>query len=354
MKSRQKQLFPVTAAIVVLAALGVISCTNSSNQKSSRELETNLVGWPQKIREIEYISSADSTAQSALFYAPNTKKPVPLLVALHTWSGNYLQGMSVPYAQWCIEKGWVFIHPSFRGPNRKPQATGSELVIADIIGAVDYAKTHANVDASRIYLVGLSGGGYTALLMAGRAPDVWAGVSAWVPIANLADWYSECRKLKCDHADDIVKSCGGPPGTSTAIDLEYRKRSPVTYLSSPLRGEPLMGQAVNLPLDINAGIRDGHHSGGVPISHSLRAFNLVASQKDRISEDDIKYFVEKAQVPPHLRKPLTDPTYGKKTPLFRRTSGNARITIFDGSHEIVYEAALSWLAKQQKQTSGAE
>jgi acetyl esterase/lipase len=330
----------VTAAIVVLAALGVISCTNSSNQKSSRELETNLAGWPQKIREIEYISSADSTAQPALFYAPNTKKPVPLLVALHTWSGNYLQGMSVPYAQWCIEKGWVFIHPNFRGPNRNPQATGSELVIDDILSAVDYAKTHANVDTSRICLVGLSGGGYTALLMAGRAPDVWAGVSAWVPIASLVDWYSECRKLKCDHADDIVKSCGGPPGTSTAIDLEYRERSPVTYLR----------EAVNLPLDINAGIRDGHHSGGVPISHSLMAFNLIASEKDRISEDDIKYFVEKAQVPPHLRRPLTDPTYGEKVPLFRRTSGNARITIFDGGHEIVYEAALSWLAKQQKQT----
>jgi len=337
MKLRQKQLFPVTTAVVVLAALGVISCANLSHQKS-RGLEVNLAGWPKKIREIEYISSADSTAQPALFYAPNTKRPVPLLVALHTWSGNYLQRMSVPYAQWCIEKGWVFIHPDFRGPNRNPQATGSELVIADILSAVDYAKTHANVDTSRIGLVGVSGGGYTALLMAGRAPDLWAGVSAWVPIANLADWYSECRKLKCDHADDIVKSCGGPPGTSTAINLEYRKRSPVTYLS----------EAVNLPLDINAGIRDGHHSGGVPISHSLRAFNLIAAEKDHISQDDIKYFVEKAQVPPHLKENFSDPTYGRKTPLFRRTSGNTRITIFDGGHEIIYEAALCWLAKQQK------
>jgi acetyl esterase/lipase len=212
------------------------------------------------------------------------------------------------------------------------------MVVADILGAVDYAKAHANVDSSRIHLIGASGGGYTSLLMAGRTPDLWAGVSAWVPITDLRDWYFECKKLKCDHADDIVKSCGGPPGTSAAIDLEYKKRAPSTYLR----------KAVNVPLDINAGITDGHHSGGVPISHSLRAFNLLVSEKDRISEEDIRYFAEEAQVPSHLKRKLSDPAYGEKAPLFRRTAASARITIFDGGHEIIYEAALTWLARQHK------
>ena len=338
MKSTRKELLLSTVA-AVLTTLELTSCTNLHRETYSRNHGKTVEGWPKQVNQIKYISSADSTTQPALFYALKTKKPTPLLVTLHTWSGNYLQKMSVPYAQWCIEKRWVFIHPNFRGPNRKPQATGSDLVVADIISAVDYAKTHANVDPSRIYLVGASGGGYTSLLMAGRTPNIWAGVSVWVPITNLTDWYFECRSLKCGHADDIAKSCGGSPGTSTAIDLQYKKRSPVTYLS----------EAVNLPLDINAGIKDGHHSGGVPISHSLRAFNLIALEKDRISQEDIKYFVEKAQVPPHLKKPLTDQTYKEKAPLFRRISGNARITIFDGGHEIVYEAALSWLAKQKKQ-----
>jgi len=335
MMQKSKKLAAVTV-IVVSAVLGAASCSNLYRHRAVSAEE-----WPQEINRIKYISSADSTAQPALFYAPKTKKPAPLLVALHTWSGNYLQRMSIPYAQWCIDKGWVFIHPNFRGPNRKPQATGSELVVADIISAVDYAKTHANVDSTRIYLIGASGGGYTALLMAGRAPDIWAGVSAWASITSLKDWYFECRSFKCSHADDIVKSCGGPPGTSPAIDLQYSKRSPITYLE----------KAVHPPLDINTGINDGHHSGGVSVSHSLRAFNLVALEKDRISEGDIKYFVEKAQVPPHLKKQLNDPTYGEKPPLFRRTSGRARVTIFNGGHEIVYGAALSWLAKQKKATS---
>ena len=297
--------------------------------------------WPEEVEEIKYHSDADSTMQPALFYASKTgSRAMPLLVALHTWSGGYRQKSSIPYAKWCIDKGWVFIHPHFRGPNRNKEATGSELVVSDIISAVNYARSNGNIDPNRIYLVGASGGGYTALLMAGRAPDLWAGVSAWVPISSLRDWYFECRKLKCGHADDIVKSCGGPPDTNTAIDLEYSKRSPVTYLK----------KAVGVRLDINAGIRDGHHSGGVPVNHSLRAFNLVAQVNDRISEAEIDYFVEKAQVPPHLKQELADTTYGKKRPLFRRSSETTRITIFDGGHEIIFDAALNWLSKQRKES----
>ena len=300
----------------------------------------DLQDWPTQVRQIEYTSSVDSTLQPALFYKPRTQKPTPLLVALHTWSGNYTQKMSIPYAEWCIENDWVFIHPDFRGPNKRPQATGSDMAIKDILSAVDYALASANVDSKRIYLVGCSGGGYAALLMAGRAPDIWAGVSAWVPISDLKAWYYECKQAGRGYVDDIVKSCSGTPGTNLAVNFEYKSRSPITYLNSKL----------NLPLDINAGIRDGH-TGSVPVSHSLKAFNLVASKNDRISEKDILYFVEKAEVPPHLKKSVSDASYGDKPELFRKTSANARVTIFDGSHEIIYEAALSWLAKQKKPTN---
>jgi hypothetical protein len=298
--------------------------------------------WPKDVNEIKYQSRADSTMQPALFYAPKTTgRAVPLLVALHTWSSNYQQKTSIPYAQWCVEKEWVFIHPNFRGANRSKEATGSELVVGDISSTVEYARKNAVVDPNRIYLVGASGGGYAALLMAGRTPEIWAGVSAWVPITDLKDWYDECRMLKSGHADDIVKSCGGEPGKNKEVELEYVKRSPVTYLK----------KAVKVALDINAGINDGHHSGGVPINHSLRAFNIVAADKDRISDEDIMCFVEKAQVPPHLKQELDDPAYGKGRVLFRRSSGKARVTIFDGGHEIIYKAALMWLSGQKKEAS---
>ena len=55
----------------------------------------------------------------------------------------------------------------------------------DILSAVEYAKANASIDSSAVFLVWTSGGGYTALVMAGKHPEVWASVSAWVPISDL-------------------------------------------------------------------------------------------------------------------------------------------------------------------------
>lgn len=281
----------------------------------------------EQIREIKYPCPVDKSEQSAMFYAPPSKEAVPLIVALHTWSGNYKQGDHKSIEQWCVKNGWAYIHPDFRGPNLRPEATGSPLVVADIVSAVEYAKKTTNIDSSSIYLVGTSGGGYTALVMAGHHPEMWAGVSAWVPISDLKAWHAQGK-----YVGDLVKSCGGAPGDSSMVDAEYAKRSPLTYLKN----------AKGLTLHINAGIHDGHQ-GSVPISHSLLAFNEVAAPKDQLSEEDIRFFVEKEEVPPKLKVDLSDPTYGEKRPLFRRQSGNATVTIFEGGHELVAPASIAWI-----------
>jgi pimeloyl-ACP methyl ester carboxylesterase len=290
-------------------------------------------------QEIHYESSADGSQQPAMFYAPAQPDAVPLLVVLHTWSGDYKQGYHAACAAWCVAHHWAYIHPNFRGPNKRPEATGSKLVVGDIESAVEYAKRSTHIDASRIYLLGTSGGGYAALLMAGERPKIWAGVSAWAAISDLKAWYHETKRAGGDkhYYDDIAKSCGGPPGTSQTVDQEYLDRSPLTHLHG----------ARGLALDINAGIHDGHE-GSVPISHSLRAFNAVAASEDQFSEREITYFLKQAAVPPQLHQNVFDPTYGNKPPMFRRTSGRARVTIFDGGHELIPTAALEWLAKQRQ------
>ena len=300
------------------AVVATFTLTDQSNSEKRNTSEA---------KEIKYKTSADQSEQPAMFYAPVSKAPVPLMVALHTWSGNYKQKHHKAIEQWCIKNGWAYIHPDFRGPNNRPEATGSKLVVADIVSAVDYAKETTRIDNSAIYLVGTSGGGYTALVMAGHHPEIWAGVSAWVPISDLKAWHTQGR-----YVGDLVKSCGGAPGASAKVDKEYTVRSPITYLK----------KAKGLTLHINAGIYDGH-KGSVPISHSLLAFNEVAAVKDQLSDEDIAFFVEKKKVPPTLQANLSDPTYGKKRPLFRRQSGNATVTIFDGGHELVAAAAIAWI-----------
>ncbi|MHB9029368.1 MAG: alpha/beta hydrolase family protein [Candidatus Latescibacterota bacterium] len=295
----------------------------------------------QILRDIEYLSSADNSPQHAMFFAPDGKTPVPLIVALHTWSGDYKQDTQKALSDWCIKNGWAYIHPDFRGPNLRPQATGSELVVEDIVSAVEYAKSVMQIDSTGIFLVGASGGGYTALLMAGRRPEIWAGVSAWVPISDLTAWYHESKAAGNSYYQNIADTCGGAPGESGAVDGEYRKRSPLTWLAN----------AKGVPLHINAGIHDGH-TGSVPVSHSLRAFNAVAAPEGRLSNQDIQFFVEKEAVPPHLAKEITDPDYGQKKPLFRSSSGAATVTIFQGGHEMVPGAALSWIESIYKNRKG--
>ena len=296
-------------------------------------------GWPEQVREIKYMSNADQTQQPALFYAPKKNgKALPLLVGLHTWSSDYRQTMSVPYAKWCIDRKWIFMHPNFRGPNRRPETTGSELVVKDILSAVAYAKKSAAVDENRIYLIGASGGGYASLLMAGRAPEIWAGVSAWVPILDLTKWHEETSKRKLRYTGEIEKSIGGKPVVGSKAFKDGLKRSAITYLE----------RAKELNLDINAGITDGHN-GSVPISHSLEAFNILSAEKDRISTEFIDEFTRTAKVPKGLSgQAVNDATYGAKKVLFRRQSGPVRVTIFQGGHEIIPEAGLQWLAKQKR------
>ncbi|HUU29283.1 MAG TPA: prolyl oligopeptidase family serine peptidase [archaeon] len=306
----------------------------------------SIPGWPRGVHEVKIASSLDGTGQPALFWAPPTGLgPRPLLVALHTWSGDYLQDTSVPYLRWCAEKSWVFIHPDFRGPNNNPSAAGSLAATQDILDAVSFARDSAHVDSSRIYLAGASGGGHMALLTAGREPEIWAAVSAWVPVTDLAAWYAECLGREEGYArysSDLAASCGGAPGDSGEVDSQYRLRSPLTVL----------GQAQGLPIEISAGIEDGH-TGSVPVSHTLRAFNLLAETngmpEKRLTREQIEFFVNSREVPQELKGEVeNDPAYGERAVLFRRTAGPVRVTIFKGGHEIIYEAALAWLVAHSK------
>ncbi len=296
----------------------------------------------QDLATVEIRSSADGSPQKALWWTPATdaRKPVPLLVALHSWSSDYTQKESGEYLKRCRKRGWALIHPDFRGPNRRPEACGSDLAVADIMDAVAYAREHASIDPRRIYLVGVSGGGYMTLLMAGRHPEVWAAASAWVPIFDLDAWYRETKTRGLRYAADMDAVFGGPPGENAARDSYYRRRSPI-YCLTAARG---------LPVDVNAGIHDGH-TGSVPVSHSLQAFNMLAvanGKKDRvIPAQDIAAIVETERIPESLAGTKSDPTYAKSV-LFRRQAGPVRVTLFDGTHEMLMDAAFSWLEGKTK------
>ncbi len=316
----------------MMATVSVLSAAEPSS--SAVDVRSNLSEWQAGVRQIAIEGAADGESQAALFYEPGGDVPHPLVVFLHPWSGNYLYKTGIGMVEGCQKKGWAFIQPDFHGPNHRPQALGSELALADIANAVSYARAHGNIDSRRIYLVGASGGGHAAMLAVGRLPGLFRAVSAWVPITDLIAWHAQCAGTShVQYARDIEAACGGVPIPGSAAEQEAIRRSPLTHL----------GQAGPIDVDLNTGIHDGHGNNSVPISHTLQAYNLLAGPGDRISADEIRHIVKDEAIPEDLRFAGSDPSYGLRKVLLRKSSNHVRVTVTDGYHEILVPAALTWL-----------
>ena len=292
-------------------------------------------------RKISVPSTFDKSPQPSYLILPTrydtAGSPVPLLVSLHTWSGD-LEQRNTALEQAADSKGWIYLFPNFRGVNRTPQACGSPAACQDILDAVKWVQARYRVDQRRIYLTGVSGGGHMTMLMVGKHPQPWAAASAWVGISDLRTWHD--RHAGGKYGQMLRQCCGGKPMTNAEVDRQYRQRSPVTWLP----------RSLPVPLDIAAGIHDGH-TGSVPIRHSLKAFNLVARAAGEMPITD-QEMAQLSRRNGRLDKPrpsdrVKDPILGREIYL-RRMAGKSRVTIFEGGHEGIAAAAVNWLERHAK------
>ena len=330
--------------LFVLFVSGI--CALNQENLSAAENVAEAKQKPARLKLIKVKSSLDDSLQPSMFWAPASAKttPTPLFVFLHSWSGNYKQN-NAKWLQEAEQRGWIYLHPDFRGVNQQPEACGSRLARQDILDAIEYVIKHYNVDQSRIYLAGSSGGGHMTMLMAGHHPDRFSAASAWVGISDLAEWYRFHLKdgVPQNYARMILKSLTDKPGTSEEIDVQYRDRSPLFWIDN----------ATELPLDLNAGVTDGQ-TGSVPFAHTINAFNVLAkkNQTAPVTEAEIEQLWNQGTLTnPQVSDQETDETYGREIHL-RRKSGNARVTIFQGGHEGLPEPACEWLSKQSRDTAG--
>ena len=289
-------------------------------------------------------STLDGTEQPCYFWAPEKAKTeaVPLVVGLHTWSGNYKYtshyGPAFDYAK---KLGWAFVGPDFRGANDKPSGCGSDYAVQDIVDAVNHAKARAKIDAARIYIIGGSGGGHMTLLMLGRHPELFAAGAAFCPISDLARWHADSLESHPgrgkNYAKMLEKSCGGTPSERP---WEYALRSPLTWLGR--------ARDAGIPAYICTGIHDGWR-GSVPVGHSVRAYNALANESDRVPEADIEFIEKNQAAPSSLAFAGRDPFYGESRRIhLRRTSANVRLTVFEGGHDGNYAAGFDFLSRQRK------
>lgn len=241
-----------------------------------------------KQTEILVQSTKDKTMQPSLFYKAETNEKRPLLVGLHTWSYdrfNQIENM-LPYAE---KYHFHLLLPEFRGSNLSTnpictQACGSDYAKQDIKDAIDYLIAHENVDAENIFLLGCSGGGHMALLMAGYCPEYFKAIAAYVPITDLEKWAEQ----KPYYGGHVLACCENDVH-------EMQKRSPYRYMDTIATS--------------NLKIFHGKYDSVVPVSQSLELYYDMMSKYP-----DSRVFLD----------------------------------IFDGGHEMDMETAFYWFMSQYK------
>jgi pimeloyl-ACP methyl ester carboxylesterase len=285
---------------------------------------------------VEFTTSSDHTRQPAYLILPAGFEmggdQVPVVVSLHSWSFG-LEQRNEALETLVAQRGWIYLFPDFRGRNDSFEACASDISRQDVIDALDWVIERYPVDSDRVYVTGVSGGGFMTLAMVASYPDRWTAASAWVPLSDLEAWYDF-------HADDrygeMTRQCvGGDPRKDSGVSQEMRRRSPIHNLE----------RAAGVALDISAGRMDGHDGEPIPVWHTLAAFNVIARAEDAPLVTD----AEMAQLNGHdpaLENPRPgdtnpDPSFGRRI-FLRRHAGRARVTIFDGAHEGIPSAAIAW------------
>ncbi|MCC5939505.1 MAG: prolyl oligopeptidase family serine peptidase [Lunatimonas sp.] len=292
--------------------------------------DTSDSHWASDFELIDIPSSRDGSVQKAYFYKAKSTDLRPLVVSLHTWSGTYEQKDDL--ALLCQQKNVNYIHPDFRGANRSIDACCSELAMNDIDDAIRYAMENAPVDTSQLFVIGVSGGGYATLSTFMKSTHPIKKFSAWASISDLAAWHHESQIRKNRYANDIL-AC---TGSDTTLDtLSARDRSPL-FWNTPIE------KLDNTELHIYAGIYDGIQ-GSVPFTHSINFYNKLLSDQGITDAGSYVSDAEKLMLL-ERRQPLGDfGSIDRRRICLVKESGNLRITVFEGNHEMLTEFALEEL-----------
>ena len=330
-------LLGIYSFILVVIAINLNKQVLIMDEKQSTETfikfdDTSKIVWSKDFQKIEIYSSIDNKVQNAYFFKAKADEKRPLIVSLHTWSGYFDQVDDL--AELCIEKDVNYIHPDFRGANWTKDACCSKLGLTDIDDAIDFAINNSFVDVSKIYVIGVSGGGYAALSTFMKSKHNISKFSAWASISDLTAWYEQSRIRKNNYADHILACTGS---TDTLNIEEAKARSPI-FWTTPVE------KLKKSKLYIYAGIYDGIQ-GSVPITHSINFYNKVL--KDLSVQDKTKFVsdYEKLKLL-EFRKPLDDlgSISGRKICL-KKEAGNIKLLIFEGNHEMLIYYALTEILK---------
>ncbi len=300
-----------------------VFCLNSIGQR------------PDFLQKDSLKSHLDDSTQVFYFAKSTATKKQALVVELHSWSFNANNYPNL-LAKQTRAKGWNYILPNFRGVNNHPKACCSEYAIGDIDQAIDWAIKNMNIDKNNIYVVGNSGGGYATMAMFMKSRHNIRRFSAWSSISDLAKWYDESIERKNRYGPEILLCTG----SGASIDKQKAwDRSPI-FWDTPIK------KRKSAKLQIYAGINDGH-TGSVPISHSIDFYNKLlfdfneANEAYFVTESESDFLLTRQKI---ARSGVVYKIDNREV-IFKKTSKNISIVIFEGGHEMLENVVLDLLDK---------
>lgn len=296
-------------------------------ENNIRVNRNKVIDWPAPFKLVTISSKLDGNTQKAFYHPTPSGQPMPLVVSLHSWSGDYAQFDSLSLL--CHAQNYNYIHPDFRGPNWGKKSCCSEFVISDIDDAIAFAITNGNVDTTQIYLVGASGGGYAALGSLIKSKYSYKAVSVWVPITDLVAFYEQGEVRKNKFPEDIILCTGSERG-----ELNHKN----AYERSPLFWS-VPGEKLNTTVNIYAGVFDGIQ-GPVPITHALNFYNKLIALKGNCDSTAFVTERERVMLLEHKVVDKWASNIEGRQIFLKKECANVLLTIFKGGHEILFSKAF--------------
>jgi len=136
-------------------------------------------------------------------------QPVPLVVGLHSWGGHADEVMRAFYVEEVTNRGWLLL-----APDRGARFVATLDLQHQFMHMIEYVCENYAVDEDRIYIMGVSGGGYRAIIMAEKYPDRFAAAVDIKGPMNLTEWYYEDYSEERNHQKQMRQDIGAPYGSS--------------------------------------------------------------------------------------------------------------------------------------------
>ena len=202
--------------------------------------------WAKQGITRTYYAPTDTLNEYTVFTSENydASKSYPVLYGMHMGGSNIMGGEGMGWVEAGIDNGYIVVIPawSYEGnpehdsegatvAAKAAEAAGYDLTqpgnyeTYTFLTSLDQVKANYNVDESRIFVAGISGGGNASAYIGKNCPEIVAGIS---PSTGAAFQTIELSDSKLgDYGMAILMGCG---------ELDAEQRWPITHEPVELGG----------------------------------------------------------------------------------------------------------------------